>query len=158
MRASPPLPSLLGVRVLIVDDDADYRDTLQVVLEIQSANVRTAGSIQGALELVASFEPEILICDFFFPLQSGCRLIRQLRQEGRNTPAIAVTAYTNPEVKRMCLDAGFQEVLWKPVEPWILVKHIASLTRAGAEVRVPRGRALRDANISFSSFGPRRDR
>jgi CheY-like chemotaxis protein len=129
------LPRLEGVRVLVVDGDADYRESLQTLLGIQLAEVKTAGSMKEALDLMSSFEPEIVLSDFLLPLQSGCRLVRQMRQEGRDTPAIAVTGYVKPEVRRMCFDAGFQEVLWKPVEPRILLNRIASLTLQRAKGR-----------------------
>ncbi len=130
MEDSSVLPSLPGVRVLVIDGDRDYRETLQNFLGMHLAEVRTAGSLQAALQLVSSFDPEVVVCDYLLPSSgSGCRLIRQMRQGGRDTLAIAVTGYVGPKVKRQCLEAGFQEVLWKPVSPQDLIQRIASLTK-----------------------------
>jgi CheY-like chemotaxis protein len=102
--------------------------TLGVLLELHRAAVKTAGSVKEALGVVAVFKPNVVVSDFHFPEQSGCRLIRQMREAGWTVWAIAVTAYVKPEVERMCLEAGFEEVLWKPVEPRILLHRIARLT------------------------------
>ncbi len=112
----------------VVDGNADFRDTLGMLLEIQQAEVRTAGAVKEGLGLLAGFKPNVVVSDFLFPEQSGCRLIRQMREAGSTAPAIAVTACIRPEAERMCLEAGFEEVLWKPVEPWVLLERIARLT------------------------------
>ena len=131
--------SLTGVRLLVVDDQEDAREALATVLARHGAEVSTAGSGGEALALLAesleSAPPHVLVCDIAMPELDGYAVIGKLRaleKERRiprsaQIPAIALTAYAQPEDRVRALGAGFQMHVAKPVEPAELIRVIASL-------------------------------
>lgn len=127
-----PVPSLSGVRVLAVDDDADARELVRQSLELAGASVDTAPSAAAALEKFQQKVPDVLVCDIGMPGEDGCTLIAKVRklplESGGAVPAAALTAYTRPEDRRKILDAGFTLHLAKPIDPSELVAVVATLS------------------------------
>ncbi|HWQ36142.1 MAG TPA: response regulator [Blastocatellia bacterium] len=136
---SDSAPRLTGLRVLIVDDEADSRKLLSTILSQSEARVETAESAAEAIRLMEAWQPEVLISDISMPVMDGFELIQQLRQHNReqisHIPAIALTAYARAEDRIRALAAGYQMHLAKPVEPDELVVTIASLTGRLARVQ-----------------------
>jgi signal transduction histidine kinase/CheY-like chemotaxis protein len=131
----PPLVRLDGLRVLIVDDEADARRLMGRFLEEVGAIVTAAGSAAEALEILPKFQPEVLVSDLGMPHQDGCDLIRQVRSRGhhpRDLPAVALTAYVNKDDQHKALSAGFQVHVSKPATPHHLASVIASLAGRSA--------------------------
>jgi len=126
-------PALNGVRVLLVDDEADSREFLVAALEECQAKVFGVASASEALEAVSQFKPDVLVSDIGMPLEDGYSLIRKVRQlsaeQGGEIPAIALTAYARAEDRMKAIAAGFQMHISKPVEPAELVTVVASLAR-----------------------------
>jgi PAS domain S-box-containing protein len=126
-------PRLDGLRILIVDDEADIRALLIYMLEICGAAVMAAASADEAISaLTASATPmDILISDIGMPDQDGYALLRRVRalkpENGGKIPAIALTAYARIQDRRAALLAGFQSHVAKPVEPAELIAVIANL-------------------------------
>ncbi len=130
-------PELAGLHVLVVDDEADARDLLAVVLESCGSKVIFAGSATEALDALKRLKPDLLISDIEMPGEDGYSLISNVRalkpEEGGQTPAIALTAHARLEDRMRSLSAGFQMHVAKPVEPAELVVVIASL--AGRNIK-----------------------
>jgi two-component system, chemotaxis family, CheB/CheR fusion protein len=124
-------PSLEGLDVLIVDDDADGREAVRTVLEQRGATIRSAATVAEALEAFERATPDVLVSDIGMPLRDGYDLIREVRGRGRErggaVPALALTAYAALEDRQKTADAGFQEYLAKPAEPAELVRRVARL-------------------------------
>ncbi len=123
-------PRLDGLRVLVVDDEADARQVLVMVLEQVGAIVTAAGSAREAIEGLAEERPDVLVSDLGMPEQDGFDLIRQVRAQGhdaRNLPAVALTAFVQKDDARLALLAGFQVHVPKPVDPDDLTSVIARL-------------------------------
>lgn len=124
-------PLLDGLKVLVIDDEADARELLRITIEECSASVTTAGSVGQALDAVATVKPHIIVSDIGMPVEDGYSFVRRLRrlpkEEGGRTPAIALTAYARPEDRTRALLAGFHSHLSKPIDPHELVLVIASL-------------------------------
>jgi signal transduction histidine kinase/ActR/RegA family two-component response regulator len=131
-----PLPSLEGVRVLLVDDDRDTIGMLAVVLTEYGAEVQTASSAAEALEVLGWYEPDVLVFDLAMPFEDGYSLVGKVRaaeaETGRRTPAVALTANTRVEDRARALSAGFNMFVPKPVEPGELITAIANLAEPGA--------------------------
>ncbi|MBD2099864.1 response regulator [Leptolyngbya sp. FACHB-261] len=125
--AQGQLPSLSGLRILVVDDEADARALISTVLEACGAEVATATSVAEALTVLLSFQPDALVSDIGMPGENGYELMRRLREQGQQLPAIALTAYAKPEDQERALAAGFQRHLAKPTEPVTLVATLSSL-------------------------------
>jgi PAS domain S-box-containing protein len=124
-------PSLQGLRVLAVDDEADTREMIRVVLEHCKMEVITAASASEALEAIVQLRPDILISDLGMPGEDGYALIAKVRalpaERGGDIPAAALTAYVRGEDRVKVLRSGFQLHVSKPLEPNELVAVVANL-------------------------------
>ncbi|MES2537331.1 MAG: ATP-binding protein [Pseudomonadota bacterium] len=122
---------LHGVRVLVVDDEADACEMLKRVLTECHAEVFTASSAAQALRLIEDERPTLLVSDIGMPDVDGFALLRQVRAlgaaRGGMIPAIALTAFARPEDRTRALEAGFLVHVAKPVEPSELIKIVASV-------------------------------
>jgi signal transduction histidine kinase len=129
-------PSLVGVRALFVDDEADAREVVSMMLAGRGAEVRTAVSATEALAACDEWRPDVLISDIGMPGEDGYTLMRKLRARekllGGHIPAIALTAYGRKEDRLRALSAGYEYHVPKPVEEGELLAAVASLAnRAG---------------------------
>ena len=122
---------LSGVWVLAVDDEADAREMVSFMLQINGAKVTSARSAVEALEILRSAGdrlPDLLLSDISMPNESGYALLEKIRalpsENGGQIPAIALTAFNRPEDRQAALEAGFQKHLGKPVEPDNLISAI----------------------------------
>ena len=118
-----------GVKVLVVDDEADARLLIRRVLTECKAVVALASSAAEALELVEQFAPEVIVSDVGMPEMDGYEFIRRVRARhpSRELPAAALTAFARAEDRRQALLAGFQTHVAKPVDPAELIAVVASL-------------------------------
>jgi signal transduction histidine kinase/ActR/RegA family two-component response regulator len=128
---------LTGIKVLVVDDEADARALIERVLTEGNARVITAASVEEALRVLAEHVPDILISDIGMPGEDGYTLIRRLRSGNDPValiPAIALTAYARHEDRLRAGEAGFQLHLSKPLEATELVAAIRALAKPPATV------------------------
>jgi PAS domain S-box-containing protein len=124
-------PELAGLRVLVVDDEADTRELLAAVLTSCGAQVIQAGGAAEAFEQVERARPDVLVSDIGMPEEDGYSLLARIRQlppeRGGAIPAAALTAYARAEDRVRALRSGFQMHVTKPVEPAELITVIANL-------------------------------
>ena len=122
---------LRGVHILAVDDDEDTLEMLRFILQQQGADVVTADSVTKAADTLRQFAPDVILTDIGMPDYNGYALIKLVRakdeKEGRNTPTIALTAYTSPADKQTALSSGFHKYLSKPFDPAELIETIGGL-------------------------------
>lgn len=124
------LPTLDGMKILIVEDDPDSCEVLQLLLEQNGAEVDCAGSAIKALELLTSgrISPHIIISDLGMPEINGYDLLKKIRNIDENgigkIPAIALSAFTSAENKKKAFESGFQKYHTKPFEPDLLLAEI----------------------------------
>ena len=122
---------LKGARILAVDDEEDALGLLRVILESAGAEVTTAGSAQGALDLLQNSSFDALIADIGMPKMDGLELIRNIRRSlpapANRIPAAALTAYARSEDRVTAVESGFQMHIAKPVHPTELVMAVATL-------------------------------
>jgi signal transduction histidine kinase/ActR/RegA family two-component response regulator len=115
-----PERNFAGIRILVVDDDADSREMLRYALEDSKAKIMTAASVSEALTQFSVFEPDILISDLGMPEMDGYDLIKQIRalpsENGGRTPAIALTGYVSAEEQKRVQQSGFDIHVAKPVD------------------------------------------
>ena len=126
-------PVLEGLRVLVVDDDADTCELLTTVLGYYGADVSSAGSVGEALDAVERQWPQVLVSDIAMPGEDGYALLRRLRalegEKGQRLPALALTAHARASDTEQAYLAGFEAHVAKPVEPAELAQIIARLAR-----------------------------
>jgi signal transduction histidine kinase/DNA-binding response OmpR family regulator len=132
-RAGEP-PSrvvLTGLRVLVVDDDADARELVTSVLVERRARVTAVAAATDALEQLQAERPDVIVSDIGMPVQDGYALMEQVRalppERGGSTPAIALTAYAHNADRAKALLSGFTAHAAKPIDPNELVWIVASV-------------------------------
>jgi signal transduction histidine kinase/CheY-like chemotaxis protein len=122
---------LNGLRVLVVDDEADARALVKKALQDVSAHVTTADSGQTALRILETQAFDVMILDIGMPGMDGYTLIERIREgssQNADTPAIALTAYARSEDRIRALRFGFHMHLAKPVDISELVTVVGSLS------------------------------
>jgi signal transduction histidine kinase len=128
---------LMGVRLLVVDNDPGARELISGMLEGFGAQVSVAENGHAALTLLLAQRPDVLVADLGMPDMDGYALIAQVRaldpDFGGQTPAVAVTAYASPQDRLRALQAGYQNHVAKPVEAEELAIVIASLAGRPAQ-------------------------
>ena len=139
-RKIPASPNLAGIKILAVEDDEDSRDLLRTILEGFGGHVLTASSAREGLDVMARWHPNVIVSDIGMPQEDGYSFIKKVRKlkasEGRETPAIALTAYVRTEDRERALKAGYQRFMRKPVEASELGRLIAKLTGRNNESSV----------------------
>jgi PAS domain S-box-containing protein len=128
--SSLPDVHLDGLRILVVDDEADARRLLVKVLQDAGAIVTAASSAAEAMEALPKTRPDVLVSDIGMPDMDGLDLIRKVRASGhqaKELPAVALTAFVHKSDQRQALLAGFQVHVPKPVDPHDLLAVVASL-------------------------------
>ena len=124
-----------GLRVLVLDQDADGRDLLRTILCQRGATVRTVDSVAEALEALEAWRPDVLVSDSVAPEHDAYALVGRVRsldaERGGRIPAAALTTAARTDGRVRAMLAAFQSELPKPVEPSLLTAEIARL--AGRE-------------------------
>jgi PAS domain S-box-containing protein len=125
--ASLPLGGLLrgqvlrSARILVVDDEQDGAEWAAELLRSAGAEVRTAASAAAAVAAIRTWQPDLLISDIGMPGEDGYALIQQVRAlapgEGRQTPALALTAHARTDDRLHALSVGYQMHAAKPIDP-----------------------------------------
>ncbi len=127
--------TLIGIHVLLVDDEEDVRTLIATILEQYGATVTPVAAAPTALQILqaAPQKYDVLLSDIGMPGQDGWSLIRQVRAlsaaAGGKIPAAALTAYASNRERNLALQLGFQVHIAKPVEPDRLVAIVADLAR-----------------------------
>jgi signal transduction histidine kinase len=133
MAIRPSVPTLAGVRVMVVDDDQDALDLVKRVLEHCHAAVTVYQTGAECLKELATNRPDVLITDIGMPGMDGYSLIRSVRalpaDAGGATPAVALTAHARSEDRRRAMLCGFDIHVARPVEPNELLAVVARLSR-----------------------------
>lgn len=124
--------SLQDVKIMVVEDQADARELIRLILEQQGAQVIEASSSKQALEIIKESIPDVLISDIGMPDEDGYSFLKKLRSlpqdQGGNVPALALTAYTKEEDRQQAIAAGFQMHLGKPLDITELLQAVFQLS------------------------------
>lgn len=123
------LPSLDGVRVLIVEDEFDNRNVLALALQQCRADVRCSTTTAGAAATIDEWHPHVMVCDIALPDEDGCVFLQSLRARGHSFPALALTVFGRPDEQARIRKAGFELFRQKPIDPVDLAHEVARLAR-----------------------------
>lgn len=121
---------IAGVRVLLLDDDAQLLGGLQVLLAAAGAAVQTARSASAAVRILERGETDIVVSDLSMPGEDGLTFVKRLRDgpaASRSLPAIAITALAMDGARERALAAGFDRYITKPIDIAVLICSIAEL-------------------------------
>ncbi len=115
--------------VLVVDDDARLRALLSRYLAEQGFRVTTAGHAAEAREQMRFMQPDVLVLDVMMPGENGLSLTHSLREGHAGLPILLLTARGAPEDRIAGFEAGADDYLGKPFEPYELVLRLRAMLR-----------------------------
>lgn len=123
-------------KLLIVEDDAGFRETLVTALETENYEVVCADNGEAGLKIASKGTFDLLILDLVLPGFSGLEICRKLREQGNTTPIIFITGQKKEEIDKVLgLELGGDDYLIKPFGNRELIARIkAVLRRSSAEV------------------------
>ena len=136
-----------GRHILVVDDYPDALDIWALYLRSVGYEVSTAADGMTAVARAEQLLPDLIVLDLELPGISGFEAARRLRRN-RSThdiPLIAATGYSHQRQIAMALEAGFDQVVVKPVDPDNLVDEIERLLDDAVVVRQPSHMAMDSA-------------
>jgi CheY-like chemotaxis protein len=127
MSSSPDLDA--PARILVVDDGADNRAVLEVILAWEGFVVLTAASGDEAIAAVALQPPDLILLDVMMPGMDGYEVLDKLKGDlaTKNIPVIMVTALKDPSAERHARSAAADDVLAKPLDRIELVSRVRRL-------------------------------
>ncbi|HKY26450.1 MAG TPA: ATP-binding protein [Pyrinomonadaceae bacterium] len=128
---SPSVRSLVGLRVLLIDDEPEARSIIGRLIGRAGAEIKTCSSAsEGLIELV-EWRPNVILSDIAMPEEDGYSFISKVRslpnEKGGETPAAALTAYAREEDRAHALAAGYQMHISKPIDASHLLNMVARL-------------------------------
>ncbi|MGB3771343.1 MAG: response regulator transcription factor [Rhodococcus sp. (in: high G+C Gram-positive bacteria)] len=145
---STPHPSTTGeAKVLVVDDEPTIVELLSVSLKFQGFDVLTASGGPAALDVARTFKPDALILDVMMPDMDGFGLLRRLRADGIDAPALFLTARDSVEDKVTGLTMGADDYVTKPFSLEEVVARLRVILR-----RSTRGPQKTPSRLSFADI------
>lgn len=131
----PAATSLIGLKVLVVDDEPDTLEMFRDALEAAGADVRVAATSGEGLSVAETWRPDLVVTDLGLPGMDGYDLLAAIRKTrpAAACPAIAVSAYARLDDRSRALAAGFQAHVAKPIEPPALVSILCSALSANGD-------------------------
>ena len=121
-----------GLRVLVLDRDAEGRDVVRTTLQQRGATVRTADSVAEALEALEGWRPDALVTDSASADRESYALVGKVQwleaDRGGRIPAAALTSYARTDERVRLMLNAVQYDLPKPIDPSLLISGIARLT------------------------------
>lgn len=129
---------LLGVRVLLVDDDVDAGGAIAQLLALEGAEVTFVNSVKEAVHELSAQEFDVAVSDIAMPEQDGFDFLRAARRHRPTLPVIALTAFASDRDRQRVLAAGFHGFLSKPIEAVKLYDTVRVTAVRGARVQAVR--------------------
>jgi CheY-like chemotaxis protein len=125
--------SLVGLKVLVVDDEPDTLEMFRDALEAAGADVRAVAAGREALSVAETWPPDLVVTDLGLPGMDGYELLAAIRKTrpASACPVIAVSAYARLDDRSRALAAGFQAHVAKPIEPPALISILCSAVSVG---------------------------
>jgi DNA-binding NarL/FixJ family response regulator len=112
-----------AIQVMLVDDSAEARQSLRMLLELEEDIQVLAEADDGAqaLEQLATITPDVVLMDMNMPVMDGVTATEKICAEYPNISVILVSVQTDVECVHRCLQAGARKYLHKPVDPEVLL-------------------------------------
>jgi len=119
--------------ILIIDDEAAIRESLETLLAIEGYNVEAARSAEEGLAMLAAFPRDLVLLDFALPDRNGLEVLDEIRQRNPGLPVIMITAYGTVENAVKAIQAGATNFIQKP---WDNEKLLADVRASISRLRV----------------------
>jgi DNA-binding NtrC family response regulator len=111
--------------ILVADDDKNCRDSIQKVLERAGHTVQAAGDVDSALEALAMYHFDLVVCDYRMPGKTGIDLLLELKHTRTSVPVLMVSAYADAKIENAMLQLGAVELMKKPIRRKELIDRTA---------------------------------
>jgi PAS domain S-box-containing protein len=111
-------------RVLVVDDDIDFAESLSDALSLHGFEVKTANNAAAAKEKVELWNPQVAVVDNQLGATRGVDLIPQLKERSPQIMCVMITAYSVIDAAIRSLKAGASDYLRKPISPEEIVRSL----------------------------------
>jgi signal transduction histidine kinase/ActR/RegA family two-component response regulator len=124
--------ALEGLSVLVVEDSADTRESLRILLEQLGAQVSVARDGREGLGILRDADPDVVLCDLRMPRMDGFEFMHELHRgpSPAHPPVVAMSGLTSESVRQRARDAGFQGHIRKPFSDAAIVAAVgAALNR-----------------------------
>ncbi len=120
----------MSKKILIIDDDAEYRQLMGEVLSLEGWQVLEAADGETGLEAVSRERPDVVLCDLLMPRSNGFLVCRKIRSDFtlRHTKIVVASGQDYDSDRLAAREAGADEYLTKPIKPYDLLALIARLT------------------------------
>ena len=134
---APDLPTAHSSkgRILVVDDEADIRESLETLLCLEGYQVEMAVNAADGLRKIEAGSHDLILLDLMMPDRSGMDVLRDVREREIDTPIFMITAYGSVEVAVNALKAGANDYFSKP---WDNEKLLIEIERMIAQARLER--------------------
>ena len=109
----------LAAPVLLIDDDEDSRVMYRTILAHAGIEVVTVTDGGDGLQVARAVKPSVIVLDIGLPTMSGLEVLQRVRKDSAlsETAVIALTGHVLKEQQQELVDAGFDNILTKPIEP-----------------------------------------
>ena len=109
--------------ILIVDDDADVRDSIASLLEAYGYRSITVPDVASAQAALGVCDPDVVLCDIYMPIADGYELIVALRSTGHTIPIVAMSAaHLDQDTLGYAKKLGADAIVFKPFRDWELME------------------------------------
>lgn len=141
--------------ILIVDDLAAGRETLEALLESPEYRLKSASNGEEALEMARSLRPDLILLDVMMPLMDGFEVCHHLRRDRdlAEVPVVMVTALDDRASRLRGLDVGADDFITKPFDRTELMARVRTITRLNRYRRLHAERARFEGLIQLSPDG-----
>ena len=129
-----PIPNVRG-RILVIDDEADIRESLEALLSMENYQVDMAANATEGLNRLLASSYDLVLLDLMMPDRSGMEVLREVREQDTTTPIFMITAYGSVQVAVNALKAGANDYFSKP---WDNEKLLIEIDRMIARGRLER--------------------
>jgi DNA-binding NtrC family response regulator len=120
--------------ILIIDDEAAIRESLETLLAIEGYNVEAARSAEEGLAMLAASPRDLVLLDFALPDRNGIEVLDEIRDRDPGLPVIMITAYGTVENAVKAIQAGATNFIQKPWDNEKLLADVrASISRLRME-------------------------
>jgi len=115
------------MKILICEDNPMAMKTLSVILEREGFDADVAEDGNEGIEMLQRNDYDLLVIDIHLPYRSGLELIRLRSEQGKETPVIILTAFSDSQMQRQAGELGISDYIVKPFNPADLVSRIKSI-------------------------------